>query len=590
MPHTSNSSSSESDDEDKRPLPTSTTRRPSISQSPPLGEIRPLSSAMHAAIPTTGKARLVALQEPQENFHKDEGGKSNQLIFRVILQGEITPEMSAAARDGFLFFNIRPRFDDNTFGDGEILEILGGTESGSAMPALSLKTRLGGIRYRWKIVSKRLNNRKVGVMLSFENLPSIEPIASETTMVYSKRKNRTQRLEEQAKERHELEERQRAAALLLSARSSPDPSPANAIISGAAGGGGFEASQPTSGGSGSSPNKNGESGSSTVGPTQSVNLSAVPLSAPMLKAKFPHLPPQFVPAAPMLVRPRPRRISRDGEMESEDEDNMNGLNDGMAQKRKKARASSASAAMGFSSSTGAGGGANHKPVGSATSRLEERVRKLEACLAANTREIEEMKAAMNICFMQLGSAPQSLRRSVSQNLPWDFGDPNPDTQAAREQMLVAGLTMSSPMPARSPFELEAWGNNNTAIAAAALNNVNGGAANHGNGNGGGNSGSSNYGGGGNVVTTNSANVSIGYEQPLSLRRDMSGSFPTQIPSPRLNDLSAAAMAAASLSYTGGAMNVLPGAQPSSSPSSVAAGGMASPKLPNRVPSSIGLDS
>ena len=68
------------------------------------------------------------------------------------------------------------------------------------------------------LVSKRYGNRRFSVVVALEGFPEIAPLQSEPTMVYSKRKNKDQRLEEQAKERNELAERQKAAAALMSAR------------------------------------------------------------------------------------------------------------------------------------------------------------------------------------------------------------------------------------------------------------------------------------------------------------------------------------------------------------------------------------
>lgn len=178
------------------------------------------NSSSSNTIIATGPLRLVTLQEPQENFHKDEGGKANQLTFRLILQGELTSEVLNSAtheQDTFLALNVRPIFDDGELADPSVLEIVGGTEG--PHPCIQISTRLGGVRYRLRTVSKRLGNRGIGVVVDVVGCAHVQPLKSETTMVFSKRKNKEQRLEEQARERSELLERQRAAASLLNTRS-----------------------------------------------------------------------------------------------------------------------------------------------------------------------------------------------------------------------------------------------------------------------------------------------------------------------------------------------------------------------------------
>jgi hypothetical protein len=317
-------------------------------------------------------------------------------------------------------------------------------------------------------------------------------------MVFSKRKNKEQRLEEQARERNELLERQRAAQLLLSARASPSASdlPLN---------GGGLALSPVGGMNSSSSGGELPSVMSVVHNAMALNQqeSHTNLHSSMPQAtsaatgggpgttisstgalKFPSsglsnvgLPPPFVPAAPAIVRPRPRRISRDKEHDSDSDASHD--------------------SSGANSSTNTSKRKKHKYVNGAAGRpnnqkhLEDRVAKLEAALEANIKEVEEMRAAMNLCFYQLGGTANAagLRRSSSQNVPWEFAEPstNFDTHGSVRDQLVGGLTMISPQPTRSPFEIDSW--------------VNGGSLNGPEG------------------------------QPLRLRRDVSNGS-SQVPSPR----------------------------------------------------------
>jgi len=388
---------------------------PLMSSSPP-----PQQPLKHSPAILTGSPRLVALQEPQENFHKDEGGKANQLSYRIILQGELSPEILANAVDGCLPLSARPIFDDGDLADPSVIDIVGGTDGTN--PCIQLRSRLGGVRYRLKTVSKRLGNRGIGVVVQVAGCPSIEPIRSEPTMVFSKRKNKEQRLEEQARERNELLERQRAAQLLLSARSSPSASI--------------------------------EAAPSTLSPEKSPGELAPPPKVSTNIIKFPPslmgthgLPAPFVPAAPAIVRPRPRRVSRDKDHETDSEASFDSAANSStnASKRRKTRNANGSA-------------------GRQSRSLEDRVAKLEAALEANVKEVEEMRAAMNLCFYQLGGTANAagLRRSSSQNVPWEFSEPNSnfDSHGSVRDQLVGGLTMVSPQPARSPFEIDSWVNGN----------------------------------------------------------------------------------------------------------------------------------
>jgi len=407
---------------------------PSLTPTPPLMQPPPMKNT---AMVTTGPPRLVAIQEPQENFHKDEGGKANQLSFRILLQGELSPEVLANAVDGSLPLSVRPIFEDGELADPGILDIVGGTDGTN--PCVQVRTRLGGVRYRLKTVSKRLGNRGIGVLCYIVGCPSIDPIRSEPTMVFSKRKNKEQRLEEQARERNELLERQRAAQLLLSARASPSAS-----------------DTPTSSVAGTQPS---DGGTSTAAPsitapqqpsTLMIGSSVMEVAQPPGRAtlKFPssgnaNLPPQFVPV-PAIVRPRPRRISRDKDHES-DSDSDDSDESSHTGKRKRARYNT-------------NGSTNRSQK-----QLEDRVAKLEAALAANVKEVEEMRAAMNLCFYQLGAGNAGgvagLKRSSSQNVPWEFTEPTPgfDNGSVRDQ-LVSSLTLVSPQPTRSPFEIDSWVN------------------------------------------------------------------------------------------------------------------------------------
>jgi hypothetical protein len=417
------------------PPPTMSPDLPAMTPSPPPVQQQPLK---HAPLTMTGPPRLMALQEPQENFHKDEGGKANQLSFRIILQGELSPDILANAVDGCLPLLVRPVFDDGELADTSVLDVVGGTDGPN--PCIQLRTRLGGVRYRLRTVSKRLGNRGIGVIVYLVGCPSIEPLRSEFTMVFSKRKNKEQRLEEQARERNELLERQRAAQLLLSARASPLSSegpllsPSNTGVA--------TATAPEGASQLNASNSNGTSNTLVAQPPSSGSLK-FPSSNDIIKSG---LPPQFVQAAPAIVRPRPRRISRDKEPSSDSEDSDDSESTGNI-KKKKAR---------YSNGTRANN--NQK-------NLEDRVAKLEAALEANIKEVEEMRAAMNLCFYQLGGNANSagLRRSSSQNVPWEFSEPTPnfDSQTSARDQLVGGLTLVSPQPTRSPFEIDSWVNGGT---------------------------------------------------------------------------------------------------------------------------------
>jgi hypothetical protein len=160
-------------------------------------------------------ARLVAVQQPQSTFHKDEGGKTNNLSFRVVLQGDF--DISIGGAKGEVPLDVVAVYEDGTIvpRQDEVLLITGCTEKPNGAPCLCLVSRLGGVLYRLKQVSKRLDDRPVCVRVSLKNCPDIEPIQSQGTMVYSKRKNRTQREEQQAKEREDMEKREADAATLL---------------------------------------------------------------------------------------------------------------------------------------------------------------------------------------------------------------------------------------------------------------------------------------------------------------------------------------------------------------------------------------
>jgi len=173
-----------------------------------------------------------------------------------MLQGEVTPDVLAlAGPDMTLPLTVGVVFDDGMDANSDqariwgcvcgeantaaqVLAIMGNSvrvrcgdaltplffflqEDGSAVPSINLRTRLGGVRYRLKTVSKRLGNRALCVTLALDQVPGVARVVSEPTTVYSKRKNRDQRIEEQARERAELEARQSAAQALLDARTSP---------------------------------------------------------------------------------------------------------------------------------------------------------------------------------------------------------------------------------------------------------------------------------------------------------------------------------------------------------------------------------
>jgi len=180
-------------------------------------------------------ARLVAIQQPQATFHKDEGGKTNNLSFRVVLQGDI--DVSVGGAKGEIPLEVVAVFEDGTVvpRQEQVISITGCTEKPTGGPCLCLVSRLGGVLYRLKRVSKRLEDRAVCVRVSLRGCPDVEPLQSEGTMVFSKRKNREQREEQQAREREDMERRETEAAssLLvhgtLSAQSSDSDRPAKMV-------------------------------------------------------------------------------------------------------------------------------------------------------------------------------------------------------------------------------------------------------------------------------------------------------------------------------------------------------------------------
>lgn len=159
--------------------------------------------------------RLIAIQQPQSTFHKDEGGKTNNLSFRIVLQGDI--DLSYGSPKGEVPLDVVAVFEDGTVvpKQEEVLAITGSTEKPNGGPSVCLVSRLGGVLYRLKQVSKRLEDRAICVRVSLRNCPEVPPIQSQGTMVYSKRKNRMQREEQQAKEREDMERREAEAASLL---------------------------------------------------------------------------------------------------------------------------------------------------------------------------------------------------------------------------------------------------------------------------------------------------------------------------------------------------------------------------------------
>jgi hypothetical protein len=160
-------------------------------------------------------ARLVAIQQPQTTFHKDEGGKTNNLSFRVVLQGDI--DVNVGGAKGEIPLDVVAVYEDGTVvpRQDQVITITGCTEKPSGNPCLCLVSRLGGVLYRLKRVSKRLDDRAVCVRVTLRGCPEVAPLQSEGTMVYSKRKNREQREEQQAREREEMERRETEAASLL---------------------------------------------------------------------------------------------------------------------------------------------------------------------------------------------------------------------------------------------------------------------------------------------------------------------------------------------------------------------------------------
>jgi hypothetical protein len=164
---------------------------------------------------TKEMAKLIAVQQPQSTFHKDEGGKTNNLSFRVLLQGDI--DVSTGGAKGEIPLDVVAVYEDGTPvpRQEQIITITGCTEKPNGGPCLCLVSRLGGVLYRLQQVSKRLDDKPVCVRISLRGCPDVEPIQSQGTMVFSKRKNRTQREEQQAREREEMERREAEAASLL---------------------------------------------------------------------------------------------------------------------------------------------------------------------------------------------------------------------------------------------------------------------------------------------------------------------------------------------------------------------------------------
>jgi len=160
-------------------------------------------------------ARLVAIQQPQATFHKDEGGKTNNLSFRVMLQGDIDVQVGGAK--GEIPLLVVAVYEDGTEvpRQDQVITITGCTEKPSGDPCLCLVSGLGGVLYRLKRVSKRLDDRAVCVRVSLKGCPEVPPLQSEGTKVFSKRKNREQREEEQAREKEEMERREAEAASRL---------------------------------------------------------------------------------------------------------------------------------------------------------------------------------------------------------------------------------------------------------------------------------------------------------------------------------------------------------------------------------------
>jgi len=160
-------------------------------------------------------AKLVAIQQPQSTFHKDEGGKTNNLSFRVVLQGDI--DLNIGGAKGEVPLDVIAVFEDGTPvpKQDQVITVTGCTEKPNGSPCLCLVSRLGGVLYRLKQVSKRLDDRAVCVRITLRNCPDVAPIQSQGSMVYSKRKNRTQREEQQAKEREDMERREADATSML---------------------------------------------------------------------------------------------------------------------------------------------------------------------------------------------------------------------------------------------------------------------------------------------------------------------------------------------------------------------------------------
>ncbi|KAH9257831.1 hypothetical protein BASA81_003850 [Batrachochytrium salamandrivorans] len=141
------------------------------------------------------------------------------LVFRIQLEGEL--DISYGGAKGEIPISVTAVFEDGTPvpAQREILDVIGCTEKPNSPPALYLTSKLGGVCYRLKQVSKRLDDRKVCVLVELGNGAPVDPIISQGSLVFSKRKNKDHREQQQLQERQDMEKREEEAVLqILSAK------------------------------------------------------------------------------------------------------------------------------------------------------------------------------------------------------------------------------------------------------------------------------------------------------------------------------------------------------------------------------------
>lgn len=133
------------------------------------------------------------------------------LLFRIQLDGHL--DEIYGGNKGEIPLHVEAVFEDGTLVErqDEVLEVIGCTEKPNAPPALYLTSKLGGVSYRLKIVSKRMDDRKVCVRVTLGNGAPVASITSHGTLVFSKRKNKDHREQQQLQERLAMEKREEEA-------------------------------------------------------------------------------------------------------------------------------------------------------------------------------------------------------------------------------------------------------------------------------------------------------------------------------------------------------------------------------------------